>query len=249
MKTLILSDPHELVEQVDQLRKTVPHDRCVCLGDWFDDWKSPAERLKRTLEYVQANPEIENLLGNHDVPYFFNQEPLSYPDFYCPGYTKDRGALALRLLRSWSRSNLRLHMWVDGWLLSHAGVHPYLLRAAPSEAEHREVIDYACAEALRALHRRKRHFMTGRGADRAGNEQQIGGINWLDWNSFQAIPGLNQIVGHTYGKEPRQKILPGRSVNFCIDTGFHHFAVITDGRLEVFQTEDFIGTWHRRKTA
>jgi hypothetical protein len=247
MKILIIADVHEQIELVEKLRKAVPHDELWSTGDWFDDYGGSNERLRLTLEFIKSNPEIKGVLGNHDVPYFFGGQS---EDFYCPGYTRDRGFLARRTLGPDFKVPFQLHAWIDGWLISHAGVHPYLLRGASDPEEYKWIIDYACTDALRALHKGQRHFMTGWGEDRGGDEQRIGGITWLDWNSFQAIPGLNQIVGHTYKfNEVRKKEISGKSINYCLDTGFRHFALIEDGKLEIFQTEDFIGRWKRNKVA
>lgn len=237
MRNLIFSDPHEEVERVELLRKTIPHDRAYCLGDWLDTYRTSSDQLKKTLEYIKGNPEIESVLGNHDIPYFFGGRA---EEFYCPGFTRERGAAARRTLGPMYETHFKLHHWVDGWLLAHAGVHPYLLRGVATFAEKFEVIEYACAEAMKALHEGRRHFMTGWGADRGGDEQRVGGITWLDWNSFQAVPGLNQLVGHTMDKAIRSKQTP-ESINFCMDTALRHFAIIEDGQLEFFLAEDFIG--------
>lgn len=237
MRNLIFADVHEDVDRIDRLRKAVPHDRVYCLGDWADTYRTSSAQLTKTIEYIKANPEIESVLGNHDIPYFFGGRTEA---FYTPGYTRERGFVARRALGPSYQVPFKLHHWVDGWLLSHAGVHPYLLRGASTPSDQFEVIEYACAEAMKCLHDGRRHFMTGWGADRGGVEQRVGGITWLDWNSFQAIPGLNQLVGHTFTKEVRKKET-AESINFCIDTGLRHYAIIEDGKLEIFLTEDAIG--------
>ena len=76
-------------------------------------------------------------------------------------------------------------------------VHPYMLRNA-EPSEYKEIIDYGCAEALRSLRNGRRHFLCGWGADRGGIEQKLGGITWMDWACLQPVPGLNQLVGHTF---------------------------------------------------
>jgi len=248
MKTLIFSDVHEQVDLLDQLLTAVPHDRAIGHGDFFDDYCTSPAKVQRTAEWIRSHlNDFDSVLGNHDVPYFYGATTGHYN---CPGYSRERGTLVRTILGPEHWQKFTLHAWVDGWLVAHAGVHPYLFRAAGIKLDPegmKEVIDYACSDALRALRLGQRHFMVGWGSDRGGDDQVVGGINWLDWNSLQAIPGLNQLVGHTYDPDKiRSKVTP-ESQNFCLDTGFHHFAIIEDGRLEIYKTEDFIGKWRRRK--
>jgi hypothetical protein len=39
---------------------------------------------------------------------------------------------------------------------------------------------------------------------RAGKVGVVGGLTWLDWRSeFEHVDGITQVVGHSYGDEPR----------------------------------------------
>ncbi|WP_348546341.1 hypothetical protein [Chthoniobacter sp.] len=74
----------------------------------------------------------------------------------------------------------------------------------------------------------------GVGVDRGGN-QSVGGPLWMDWDNLEPFTGINQIVGHTSGKEAREKIRP-KSRNYCLDVGNGLVtAILADGKLEILK--------------
>ncbi len=60
----------------------------------------------------------------------------------------------------------------------------------------------------------------------------------MDWDEFEPIEGLNQLVGHTRGKTVRQKKAMF-SENWCADTHLNHFLQIDDeGQVIVHEIKD-----------
>jgi hypothetical protein len=140
------------------------------------------------------------------------------------------GILAIRIRAAIDikkvRQRFQLYTEVDGYFISHAGLHPfhdkYALRVHP-EIILAQLAEGKVDQCLRA------------GVSRGGNIR-VGGIDWLDWDEFEPIPGMNQICGHTPRPEVRYRE-GDRSRNFCIDTQLRHYAVIEDGQVTI-KTKD-----------
>ena len=91
-----------------------------------------------------------------------------------------------------------------------------------------------------------------------GGQNQHGGMLWADWSEFSPVSGVNQIVGHTPHGVPEVtvKFADGNvryynanewvynkaavlakqvsSINYDMDTHLNHFAIITDGDVEIW---------------
>jgi hypothetical protein len=112
-------------------------------------------------------------------------------------------ALALLAERGWPQAATAF----DGWLITHAGVHPKFARDLPADAG-------ACADEInRRWHaapsrRRRDKLFTAVGPAREGSDP-YGGILWLhsdEWPRKASAP-WGQIAGHVPQAEPR--LLPG----------------------------------------
>lgn len=232
MRTVILPDIHQKPEQAEAiLLKTRPWDQAVFTGDYFDDWADSAHDAARTAKWIvdiDAEAPITKLLGNHDVHYL-------YPALHaarCSGFTSAKlGAIGAAIDIVKLRRQLLPYIWVDGWLVSHAGIHPRFLHGTKGKKAKKRLNELA-QTAVADLEANKLHYFFDAGADRGGSRQVTGGINWLDWDSFIPIAGINQIVGHSFDKKPRMK-QSDNSTNFCIDTALHHYIVIEDGQASV----------------
>jgi len=145
--------------------------------------------------------------------------------------------------------------WVDGWLLSHAGIHLNLLHP----------IKGFNLDDLRRLEENSLNYcsadistpMFGCGVSRGGS-YSCGGITWQDFDvDFAPIEGINQIVGHT----PRLKVgvkfmgsstedciqcswdkylssykkVPKRSLNLDIDTCRRYYAILENGEVQIIK--------------
>ena len=127
---------------------------------------------------------------------------------------------------------MQLHVWVDGFLLSHAGWN-----RAFADANGRITTDYIdslCAECLHELDQGRMHPLAAAGNSRGGSAE-VGGIVWQDWRELKPIPGLRQIVGHTPGIEVREKNVDNASA-VCLDTRLCHVGVLEDGILRIHTT-------------
>jgi Calcineurin-like phosphoesterase len=228
MRTLIIPDIHNHTEHADHWLATLPHDRVVFLGDYFDNFGDDVNDARRTAMWLRDRMEKAEdvfLLGNHDASYMFPREPR----LYCPGFTpaKARGIDEILRPEHWKR--LRLAHAEQGWLMSHAGFHPVWIKEPTSEW-----ILQRGEEVVRQAWRHVVDPMLGAGVDRGGG-QNFGGPLWMDWGSLEPIPGIHQIVGHTPGDGVRRKTKP-KSRNYCLDVrNASVAAMLVDGKVEILE--------------
>jgi hypothetical protein len=221
VKTLLISDVHEEIPTLERvLNEAGPVDRTVFLGDFFDAFNRTTQTTVATMNWLLANHKREDcefLYGNHDLPYAFP----GIRELLCSGHSYATMQLLQEHREIWNP--FKLHTYVDGWLVTHAGVHPTLWANLDSE----------CDAALRYLANGIASRIVGAGWARGGM-QEWGGLTWLDWNDeFEPIPGVKQIVGHTRGTTPRFK----GPENVCIDCDLKYYAIIQDGELLVCSTK------------
>jgi len=228
MRTLIIPDLHHRTDHADHWLATQRFDRVVFLGDYFDAFDDNASDARLTAVWLRERLENTSavfLLGNHDVPYMFPDEPA----LECPGFTRSKAAAIREVLqrRHWQRFELA---WQEqGWLLSHAGFSPIWIEK-PSCAR----ILARCGKAMKLAHRGKVDPVLGYGEQPHGL-QRFGGPLWMPWEAFVPTSGLNQIVGHTSDTEIREKT-GERSQNYCIDVGNASVAaILSEGRLEILE--------------
>lgn len=219
MITLVVSDCHEDIPALNRLLVHAgPCDRTVFLGDWLDNFSRTPETTQQTLEWMLANvdrPDYEFLFGNHDLQYAFSQ----VGELRCSGYSSMTNIKFAMHRKIWDR--FKLHAWVDGYLLTHAGVHPMWW------GEH---FDHRCETALSELRANRPHPLIEAGRARGGYQAK-GGVTWLDFvYEFESIPDVKQIVGHTHMEEPMWK-----DGSVCIDCSLKFYAVIEDGKLEIVE--------------
>jgi len=223
MRWLILPDIHDKIRRANQIIEREPHDCLLLLGDFFDDFRTGVTDAADTAKQVKrwlSSPNTTCLLGNHDQSYGWGRQNRQ---LICPGYDAAKWITIHGTVTSRDWQKFRLHAWLEDdqrpWLVSHAGFHPaWLVNVEPGR--YRELIDRACAKAWDCLNRGEHHFLLGRGLSRSA-DQNIGGINWLDWDELVPIPGLNQLVGHTPSQSVRYKNTP-TSQNICLDTNLGH---------------------------
>lgn len=234
MRYLIIPDIHDKIRKANQIIERESHDHLLLLGDYFDDYKTGVTDAADTAKQVKCwlnDPSATCLLGNHDMSYGWGRQNRR---LLCPGFDAAKWIVINGILTSRDWQKFKLHTWLEGerglWLVSHAGIHPTWLEGAEPES-YRDTIDRLCANAWGCLNRREHHALLGRGESRSG-DQEVGGINWLDWDELIPIPGLNQLTGHTPGSSVRYRSAP-TSLNICLDTNLSHYAVFQDGRLEI----------------
>ncbi len=226
MRTLIIPDLHHHVENAERWLSTQQYDRVIFLGDYFDDFGDNVSDARKTAAWLRQRIETTQdvfLLGNHDAPYIYPENP----QLYCPGFTKPKAAGIREILSPMHWKRLQLATLEQGWLISHAGFHPDWIRGVPLSE-----LSTFCDTSMRRAARGVPDPLFGAGRDRYGS-QSVGGPLWLDWASLVPLPGINQVVGHTPGSTVREKITPD-SKNYCLDVrNGCAAAILSDGQIQI----------------
>lgn len=224
MKVLVVPDIHTHVDTADLIIDRHPEvDIRVFLGDYFDEFGDTPAANRRAAAWLRERVrDRKNIMlpGNHDLSY------MSYGrEYICSGYTPAKRAAILEEISRIDFEEFFVWARLDGWVYSHAGLDDEQIEATHSTAYEKF---------LRALKGQYEPWFSA-GRSRGGYEA-VGGITWRDWSEFQPVEGVNQIVGHTKGREVRSsvQVFPaGPSVNYCLDTHLKHYALVTDGAVEI----------------
>ena len=260
MKTIIIPDLHNRVDFVElALSSPVlrPYDNVVFLADYFDDFFDTPQDAANSATWLKQSLHKRNrihLLGTHDIWYRFpdNQSVIA------SGNTEKKSNVINHILTEKDWNLLRPYYYEQDFLISHAGVHPYLISQYVHKNKHtlgqyivgnniqlstQEIIDQiikpATEEGLEDVKNNIMNSWFEPGFVRNGI-QKVGGITWLDWQQeFQPIPDLNQIVGHSELRIPEQKSTHN-SKNYCIDTKSRHIGILEDGEFSYVETIDVL---------
>ena len=277
MRTLVISDVHNRIIRVQSIIDKVPHDKLVLTGDYFDGYGegADAEEYARNTavwlkEKILYNPKAVALLGNHDTSYVWSNNI----HFRCSGYTPYKSIAINDVLTSEDKSKFGVYHIDQNHVFSHAGLTSKLWKKYSSkfveqgETETKleffdRVMKVVSNEAIEAANSNNNVELFGAGWDRGGF-QQYGGINWVDWNTFGPVNGINQIVGHSIHRIP-QVLLQHKhggfvkqdvteyynllneidkldkpfsteylSVSYDLDTQSNHYAVVEDGVVNIY---------------
>ncbi len=254
-RTLVISDVHLQPERAEEwiARLSHRHDRVVFLGDYFDshgagNGPEPTAATASWLAESLKRPERVHLVGNHDLSYLLHRGFTA-----CSGYSEENQAVLAPYLSASAFDRLQPAVAIDGWLLSHAGVHRQLVKdLAP------ETVLPLIQEQWEQLKEGGCPPLFGCGYSRGG-PQPYGGITWQDFGEFRPTPGLNQIFAHTPAKTVRVHwMLPQRrhilkrahrldrepgevvglaassTVNVCADTELESVLLLENGALTFF---------------
>lgn len=196
MSTFIIPDIHNKVGIAQSIidRFITPEDKIIFLGDYFDSYGDNATNAATTAYWVNRiadRPNTKLLLGNHDIGYTFPK----HHSFYCPGNTREKSKRINDIISRSKWDNYFDLVYFDkGWVFSHAGFHPRYA-SHPVKGASQKYIAKQCDDALKnaaaQLHHPLFHYGTRLGIPGPG------GCNWLHWDDFEPIPGINQVVGHT----------------------------------------------------
>jgi hypothetical protein len=248
MKILVVPDIHENLEflkYIFAVEDTKTFDHIVLLGDYFDPpgEVNPCEkRLQQMAGTLMGFKEIfgerlHMLCGNHDLPYYAlrpacggrNGEPNSIISNWLGNTTLARAEIINELWDDAFWQDLKGAVFLDGWLFSHAGVHPdwwthYGETTAARYLGFQREWDAALAnifnEALNPL------FTIGQAR---GGDALIGSPLWQDWDEeFEDALEVPQIVGHTRCVKQTQE---GRS--YCIDMAQTAYVIVEDGDVQL----------------
>lgn len=245
---LIVPDVHE---QIVKLKAILRHysdvDWVVFHSDFMDSFNGLTWQTHETVKWLAANvqnPKYKFCWANHDLSYAF-------PIFDCPGFDRNKLEIVQKHLNDndhWKR--FKLFHWIgtpanddergnvpsNEWLISHAGIHPSLLNPILG-LDKRSMEDLADEAMYKLRYGQMTTSWIAQGRGRGGYAR-VGGIVWLDWNTeFVPIPGLNQIVGHSFDETVRVK-KAHNSVNWCIDTALRYVVEVKeDGSLQLVKVE------------
>lgn len=261
-RILVIPDTHQKHVKVQKLIDSVEFDRCIFLGDFFDDFGDTAVNTKDTAlwlrEKIFPDPRFVILYGNHDFAYYFAYNPATR----CSGYTDAKRAAIFSVL-SYDEIIARVKFFhvEAGYLFSHAGVTNQvwkdIQRMEPEGATLLDVLPKWVKRSFDGARTLSAMPMFECGWSRGGRSQ-YGGMIWADWDEFNPISGVNQIVGHTPHDVPevivkfsdgnvryynanewvynKTSVLAKQvtSINYALDTHLNHFAIITDGDVELW---------------
>lgn len=244
-KVLIISDIHH---QIDKLHKIIKHeapDITLVLGDWFDSYDHDSTDVcinvaKYLLKYIHQD-NVYTLWGNHDLHYFYTNRRL-----ICSGYSNGKDLCitdALYPKFNEIKEKFLWYVWVDDFLCTHAGLHPYFLH--PKMNINQEEVDLFLKREEElckiAIVSDKPHWMYAAGNARGG-PSKYGGIVWCDFeDEYKPIEGLKQIVGHTYSyvnkirSHKTESDNPLEWQNICIDCNLNEYLIISNGKMEIKQ--------------
>lgn len=233
MKTLVISDCHNRWRTLEAIidRRDTEVDKIVFLGDILDNFGETKEDVIKTLEYFKELivwKKFTWCLGNHENFYVYPRNDY----MRCSGNTHEKGELFRKILGN-DLYSFELYHWDEYFLYSHAGISSYLL---PPQGWSPEWMEERCQKALTNALASIYDPLISAGISRGGREV-VGGINWLDWEEFTAIDGLNQVCGHTPSREVR-RILGQESVNYCLDTHSKHYGIIEGGQMIVYKSHN-----------
>jgi hypothetical protein len=224
VRSLIIGDPHNKVELVEEILKGNEKkcDEIILMGDYFDDYgdnEKIAEKTAKWLKEKLQKPNRIHLWGNHDLHY-------RYPkNIYIngTGFTKKKSETINSILNWDNWNKLKYYHISQGFVFSHAGFHIGLL--SPILGFDSEYIDGEINYELENLRLGLNSPIFGVGEARRGYFKK-GGITWLDWEGeFEPLYNVNQIVGHSHSIRVRKK---GEN-NYCVDCFPDYIIEIKDG--------------------
>ena len=232
--TLVIPDIHNRTAIIDRLLAEVQArtqiDQIVFLGDYFDDFGDSPDIVESVAEWLVAKKEtLKNatfLYGNHDIHYAYPGNNIS------SGFTMAKRIAINDVVGAkkgfWD--SFRFHVWVDGWLLTHAGLcKSWISGLKPSCIK--KFLDEAEEDARIDLFTSQRHWFWSASFLRGGMSP-VGGLVWCDTREFVPVDGINQLFGHTPSHFPGS-LGDDKSKAFCIDTFNNHYALICGGELTI----------------
>lgn len=215
---VIGSDFHGDVQKLEEFLAHKPEEKHIIVGDLLDSKVFGEEDSLTCLDLVlhanARNPElVDAVWGNHEVQYMY------MAPFKCSGVRLGTG-LGSKLDRVKHRFGVALVE--DGYLITHAGVHPRLAKFEDVNEEcawlnRQWEVDY-----LNYIPQPYANTSSGYnpifniGKARKGPDE-FGGIFWLDWRVEDVSAQYDQIFGHTNGLELYDMDHHGKSI-VCVDT-------------------------------
>ncbi|MGJ8653053.1 MAG: metallophosphoesterase [Opitutaceae bacterium] len=248
MKILVVPDIHENLEFLKYIfayEDTASFDHIVLLGDYFDQ-PGVVQLCEKKLQQVAGTllgfkeifgERLHMLCGNHDLPYYALQpacgdnrgQPNQIISQWLGNTTLDRAEIINELWDEAFWLDLKGAVLLDGWLFSHAGVHPnWWTRLGKTTATRYRAFQKTWESALENIFNEAENPIFAAGEARGGIVP-VGGPLWLDWDKeFEDALEVPQIVGHTRCAKQTQK---GRS--YCIDFAQAAYAIIENEEVQL----------------
>ena len=219
MKICVISDIHASSKWKEiVLQEKDSCDRFVFLGDYFDSkgrnlsCETEYENFQEIVAYRAQHPNIDLLIGNHDIQYLGSS--------YTSGYRRTTYELAHNTLQQLvAQGDLQMAVCYHGYLFSHAGISQEWLRHMNfdswEEANERFKAD---PDVLAFVH----HPLSNPTGD-----DPFQGPVWIRPYSLllAPLPGYHQIVGHTRLQRIRIQQQCGHTY-FFTDTTMRQYLVI-----------------------
>jgi hypothetical protein len=236
MLTNIIGDLHGKVEVVKHFLAR-ENERIVFTGDFLDSYDHSVQDQLATLELVldaceQRPEQVVALMGNHEMSYL-------RPEYRASGFSIALDSHLIPLKGKMWR-HLQRFTWVDGILVTHAGVcMDWLNRFCPT-----------CLGVTRANTELLTEFLFecelsafAEIGDSRGGFAPSGGPLWCDfYDDFVPLPSITQVFGHTarreYGDDPGVLMSPplGRSPRAylidCLDRT-NEYVQVQDGIIHI----------------
>ena len=270
MRILVLSDIHHRYKTAQSIIENVKHDRCVLLGDYFDNYADEdieaGNTAKWLLNFVLPNKNIVPLIGNHDQMYFYKDNS----NLRCSGYTNHKNIMINSVLTPDHKKQFKFYHIEEGYLFIHAGLSNGLWKEISRDFDTKDdesdfdyvdrVLGHTVVLNDKLASSNSDAPLFAAGWDRGGFHRN-GGINWVDWNSFSPVKNINQIVGHTRQRIPQVRLqntgggITGgditrfynklntkkySSINYAMDTETNHYAIIENGVVDFFDATHHI---------
>jgi hypothetical protein len=264
MRILIISDIHNRIQRAQSIIDSVAHDKCILLGDYFDSHSESPDDAKNTAlwlrEKVLSNSNIVPLIGNHDTQYIYNFNS----NLRCSGFGHEKNIDINNILNESDKELFKFYHIEQGFVFIHAGLTNPLWKILSLNFTEKgyktkleffdAVLAYHVYNGIKSAKQGHDVGLFNAGWDRNGFER-YGGINWVDWDSFSPINGINQIVGHSINRVPEilvqrkgggiskknvidyyKKPYHGEvlSVTYALDTCNNHYMVIDGGEVNIF---------------
>jgi hypothetical protein len=226
---LIIPDCHEQATKfskiINKWSSKVKH--IYFLGDFTDSFDGLTEQTQKIADIMRDLLHCNDftaLWGNHDLQYAHSD----IIGLRCSGFDPQKVKIFNdALCCSWQY--IKTHVWVDGWLLSHAGIHTHFEHPLTGMTKNR--IEQLSNVAISKLTYKEVDPWFDAGYDRGGRNI-FGGILWQDWKTLSPIDSISQLVGHSRGKVVRYKDNK-LSKNICLDTDLNDIILMENGETEV----------------
>lgn len=199
-RTFVIGDVHGHLDQLMALLTKAgitSTDRVVQLGDLGHYGAETREADKKTWEFALTMPNFEVLYGNHEAALLWDHHRFSGQAYPLPG-----------LLSLIASKELRFASAANGYLLTHAGLHPMICTPGPrtTVATLANVLNLSCEGDY--LSKAARDWI----APRRGGIDPCGGLLWRD--AREDLTNVKQVFGHSRSHEPRSY---NNGTGFCID--------------------------------